>query len=108
MLINLAPSNDDSMSGISTESKSTRGSNVQWEDNTQGRERTVESIQMSQSEKIILSCAKYDQKPDEINNWIKSNTPKGKEERLQRNIEELQEMLEYSIWKTLIVDIKNA
>ena len=55
----------DSMSGLSTNSKSTTGS-VQWEKGTEGKERTMENVHLAERGKIMNSCAKYDLKEDEI------------------------------------------
>ena len=68
----------DSMSGLSTNSKSTTGS-VQWEKSTEGKERTIENVHLAERGKIMNSCAKYDLKEDEIKKWLRRKHSKAEE-----------------------------
>lgn len=100
MLINLAKS-DESMSGVTTVSKSSHGT-ISWDKDVQGRELTSERMK----DKIIRSCAKYDIKYEEIKSWIERNIEDKNEPIHSWNLRQMQELIEYERWKIIIVDIK--
>ena len=96
----------DSMSGISTNSKSTNGS-VTWDKGIEGKERTKENAHATEKAKIINSCAKYDLKDEEIQNWLKKKYSTEYGSNFQKlTLSELQNKLDYSVWKEIFIDIK--
>ena len=96
----------DSMSGISTNSKSTSGS-VQWGKGVEGKERTAENVQIENKKKIINSCAKYALQEYEIMKWLKKNFPDPNDSKHKCTMNELQDQMEYSLWKDMLLTIKS-
>ena len=104
MLINTADSND-SMSGISTASKSTQGS-IKQDKEVNGRELTCESVQLHEKGKIVKCCAKYDIKFHELTDWIKNNIQNPNDDIHKWDYKQLQEKIAYEQWKVIISAIK--
>ena len=100
MVINIARS-DDSMSGVTTTSKSTNGT-ISWDKDVQGRELTSESMK----HKIIRCCAKYDIKYEEVKTWIERNVMNKNDPIHKWGIKQMYDHIEYEKWKIIIVDIK--
>ena len=89
MLINLAKS-DDSMSGVTTVSKSSHGT-ISWDKDVQGRELTSERMK----DKIIRSCAKYDIKHEEVKIWAKENIKDTTNPIHRWNLKQMHELIEW-------------
>ena len=106
MLINTGKS-DESMSGVTSTSRSTQG-NITWGKDTNENERTSESQFAQEREKIITSCVKYDIKFHEVENWIRENIKDVNEPIHKWSMQQIQEYLEYTKWKTILIDIKNT
>ena len=51
------------MSGISTDSRSNTGGG-QWSQDTYGKERTIESVQRAEREKIRITVSEYNIRPE--------------------------------------------
>ena len=97
MIIVTGESND-SMSRVSTTSKSTQG-HITWDKNVDGKELTCESVFANERKKNM--------KQIEVENWIKHNIEDKRDPIHQWNMKQIQECVEYDKWKQMIIDIKN-
>lgn len=98
---------DESMSGVTTTSKSTQSS-IKWSDDVIENERTSEVVHENTRGKIMNSCAKYDLKYHELQQWIKEHVNEPNDPIHQWTYRQMQENIPYDKWKTIIVDIKNT
>lgn len=94
------------MSGITTSSKSTANTEVQFYESTKDNERTAEQVRQKEMKKIRITLKEYAIRDDEINAWLEHNVMDPKDERYKWQAKEAIENIKYLDMKKVITDIK--